>query len=650
MRKLMLRLCWLLSFLTLLPAIATQAQTLTRGPYLQMSTPSSMTLRWRTSTVTNSVVRFGSSATSLNQVTTSAALVTEHEVNLTGLAQDSKYYYSVGSTGATLASGAGNFFVTAPTSAKPTRVWVLGDCGNATSGQKAVRDAYYKFTGTRHTDLWLMLGDNAYFSGTDAEYQYELFNVYQAMLQKSALWPTFGNHDAESADSATQTGPYFDMLTLPKNGEAGGVPSGTKAYYAFDYGNIHFVCLDSSESGRSTTEPMLTWLKRDLAANTKTWTIAFWHHPPYSKGSHDSDTETELVEMRQNAVPILESYGVDLVMCGHSHGYERSFFMNGHYGLSSTFQPSTMVVEPGSGRTDGSGAYTKASMTPTPYSGTAYVVAGSSAHLTAAPLNHPAMYLSKSMLGSVVLDIDGNQLDVQFIDNTGVRRDYFTLRKGTAAPDVAPTVSLSSPTPNETYAASADVNINATAGDLDGTVMRVDLFDGAQLLGSALNSPYSFVWKTAPSGPHSIMAVATDNLGKSKNSAVVAITVAGTPVSGNSVTSISLINTDTDQPVPGFAVIPNGAVISRSSLPTTHLSLRVNTTPSIVGSVRIGLDGKTTARIESTAPYALFGDVSGNFIAGTIANGTHTVTGTPYSLAGASGVAGVPLTVSFTIN
>ena len=285
--------------------------------------------------------------------------------------------------------------------------------------KKAVRDAYYKFTGTRHTDRWLMLGDNAYFGGTDAEYQYELFNVYQAMLQKSVLWPTFGNHDAESADSATQTGPYCDMLTLPKNGEAGGVASGIKAYYSFDYGNIHFVCLDSSESGRSTTGPILTWLKRDSSANTKTWTIAFWHHPPYSKGSHDSDTETELVEMRQNAVPILKAYGVDLVMCGHSHGYERSFFMNGHYGLSTAFQPSTMLVESGSGRTDGSGAYTKASMTPTPYSGTAYVVAGSSAHLTAAPLNHPAMYLSKSMLGSVVLDIDGNQLDVQFIDSAG---------------------------------------------------------------------------------------------------------------------------------------------------------------------------------------------------------------------------------------
>ena len=61
---------------------------------------------------------------------------------------------------------------------------------------------------------------------------------------------------------------------------------------------MHFVCLDSQESSRSTTGPMFTWLRQDLAATTAEWVIAFWHHPPYSKGSHDSDTETQLREMR----------------------------------------------------------------------------------------------------------------------------------------------------------------------------------------------------------------------------------------------------------------------------------------------------------------------------------------------------------------
>src|SRR5229473_1049442 len=72
--------------------------------------------------------------------------------------------------------------------------------------QKRVRDAYYRFTGDRRTDLWLMLGDNAYNAGTDAEYQGAIFQVYGELLKRSVLWPTLGNHDAGSADSPTQSG------------------------------------------------------------------------------------------------------------------------------------------------------------------------------------------------------------------------------------------------------------------------------------------------------------------------------------------------------------------------------------------------------------------------------------------------------------
>ena len=56
--------------------------------------------------------------------------------------------------------------------------------------------------------------------------------------------------------------------------------------------------------------------------------IAYWHQPPYTKGTHDSDTEIMCIEMRQNIMPILEQYGVDLVLNGHSHGYERSYLID----------------------------------------------------------------------------------------------------------------------------------------------------------------------------------------------------------------------------------------------------------------------------------------------------------------------------------
>ena len=80
------------------------------------------------------------------------------------------------------------------------RVWVLGDSGTAHMNADAVRDAYLAFTGTRYTDVWLMLGDNAYPIGTDDDYQAAVFETYPTVLRQTVLWPSFGNHDAYSAN------------------------------------------------------------------------------------------------------------------------------------------------------------------------------------------------------------------------------------------------------------------------------------------------------------------------------------------------------------------------------------------------------------------------------------------------------------------
>jgi hypothetical protein len=382
----------LLSYFT----ASVEALTVTRGPYLQIGRPSAIVVKWRTDLASNSRVRYGLDPAALNSFTDNLTSTTEHEVSLSGLTASTKYFYSIGSTTIVLAGGDQNhFFLTSPNvgATSATRVWVLGDSGTADSSAMAVRDAYYNFTGTTHTNFWLMLGDNAYNSGTDTEYQTAVFNIYQTMLRKSVLWPTLGNHDGISADSATQTGPYYDIFKLPKSAEAGGLASGTEAYYSFDYANIHFICLESFETNRATGGPMMTWLQNDANSTNQPWIIAFWHHPPYTKGSHDSDTEIELMEMRQNALPILEQAGVDLVLTGHSHSYERTFLIDQHYGLSSTFSDS-MKKDGGSGREDGSGAYKKPTLGLAPHEGAVYVVAGSSGQISGGALNHPAMYIS----------------------------------------------------------------------------------------------------------------------------------------------------------------------------------------------------------------------------------------------------------------
>jgi hypothetical protein len=174
---------------------------------------------------------------------------------------------------------------------------------------------------------------------------------------------------------------------------------------------------------------MLTWLANDLLATTQDWVIAFWHHPPYSKGSHDSDSEGQLIDMRQNVLPILEAGGVDLVLTGHSHSYERSFLLDGHYGTSDTLT-SAMILDAGDGKVGGDGAYLKSQPPSAPHDGAVYVVAGSSGQISGGALDHPAAFRSLNVLGSLVIDVEGPNLDVRFVDSGGVLPDLFTMYKG----------------------------------------------------------------------------------------------------------------------------------------------------------------------------------------------------------------------------
>ena len=414
---------------------------LLRGPYLLAGSPTGGVVRWRTDQFSDGVVRFGTDLNSLTNVAVETRFTNNHVVRVGGLAPDTKYFYTIGSSshtlaGGTLDGGSNYWFVTSPEpgTPKPTRIWVLGDPGTATANQRAVRDAYYNYVNmTRPADLWLMLGDNAYNSGTDAEHQAAVFDMYPSTLRNYSLWPVIGNHETAQSTTATQF-PYLDIFNTPRAGEAGGVPSGSAKYYSFDYGNIHFVGLDSMTSTYATNSVMANWLRDDLAANTQAWTIVFFHHPPYTKGSHNSDTESDLVALRQNLVPIMEFYGVDLVLSGHSHCFERSYLLNGHYGLSTTLTPS-MKIDGGDGREDGTGAYRKSESG----EGVVYTVTGSAGQATGGTLNHPAHFNSLNQLGSTIIDVSSNRLDAIFLTSTGLTNDHYTLLKRQASPPLAPT-------------------------------------------------------------------------------------------------------------------------------------------------------------------------------------------------------------------
>jgi hypothetical protein len=425
---------------------------LLRGPYLQLATSTSIMIRWRTDALTRSVVHFGNAVSNLGAKAEDTALTFEHKVQLTGLIPRTKYYYSIGGgLGDTLQMGADNYFVTLPVPGAEGnyRIGVFGDCGNNSVNQRNVRDKVIDYLGNdKQMDAWILLGDNAYSNGTDPEFQQKFFNVYKDnLLKKYPLFPAPGNHDYndlyrfKTSAQASHDVAYYKNFSMPTKGEGGGIASNTQAFYSYDIGNIHFLSLDSygKEDGvtrmSDTLGAQVQWIKKDLEAfknKKRGWVVAYWHHPPYTMGSHNSDKEGELVKIRENFIQVLERYGVDLILCGHSHVYERSKLMNGHFGMEASFNEAEHNLATSSALYDGSKNSCPYIKDPVTNKGTVYVVTGSAGAQGGQQPTYPhdAMYYSYNHLGGAsVLEVEGNRLELKFINSAGEIKDHFVMMK-----------------------------------------------------------------------------------------------------------------------------------------------------------------------------------------------------------------------------
>ncbi|GAF82535.1 unnamed protein product, partial [marine sediment metagenome] len=327
-----------------------------RAPYIQSLATSSVTIRWKTDEETDTVVRYGTVEGTLDQSASDPVAGQDHTVTLNGLVSNTTYYYSVGDNVAAIGSSPDYHVTTHADSAtaSATRLWFLGDTGTSPSAATSVRDAYITFNGDSHADTLILLGNNTTAPADEGSYQSALFDLLATTLGNSPAWPTPGTN--EGADTAT----YFNLHTLPTDGVSGGQASGTEAYYSFDHANIHVVSLDTTTTDLSPGGAMATWLNTDLSNNIQEWVIVFFHHPPYSKGLHDSDSPGSTLEsVRTNILPILESNGADLVVSAHSHSYERSVLLDGHYGDSTTYNAGTMAVDAGAGDPGAGDGYVK---------------------------------------------------------------------------------------------------------------------------------------------------------------------------------------------------------------------------------------------------------------------------------------------------
>ena len=361
----------------------------------------------------------------------------QFEATITGLSPGTRYFYAIydGEKRLTPEDPSYFFETNPPVGAKDEILfWVVGDSGTRDKWQRDVYTAMVDYVRYNNLDLdfYTHVGDMAYDDGKDHEFQSKFFEMYDPTLRNTACWPALGNHEGKTSKGEFEMGPYFDCYACPTNGEAGGEPSGTEAYYAFDYGNIHFIVLDSFDLDRRPTGAMAKWLRADLEKANADWIIAYWHHPPYTKGTHDSDTEEELKEMRQHIMPILEAGGVDLCLQGHSHIYERSMLMDGAYETPTT--TVDVILDDGDGDPRGDGAYRKSAGIH-PNNGAVQIVAG---HGGKSMGRKGTMRVMKRIMvehGSVLIQVKDDTLTGTMINYRGIERDVFSIvKRGIVAP------------------------------------------------------------------------------------------------------------------------------------------------------------------------------------------------------------------------
>ena len=211
--------------------------------------------------------------------------------------------------------------------------------------------------------------------------------------------------------------------------------------------------------------------------------------------------------------------------------------------------------------------------------------------------------------------------------------------------NLAPAVSLTSPTASQQFTPPASIRIIANAADSDGSISKIEFLANGALIATEATAPYDWTWSNVAGGTYTITAKAFDNSGATTTSSAVTVIVGTAPTQPF---SLSLINADSDQPLAGFAPLADNATISLSSLPSPRLNIRADV--SGVGSVKFTWSGaENGTQTESAAPYAMKGDASGNFNAWTPTPGAYTLTVTTYSAASAGGSVLQTRTSIFTI-
>lgn len=385
----------LFSIFSLLAAGTCLAANAERGPYVEGVQPQSAVIGLRLDSSCGTSVRYGPDAQHLTQTAQSGQSGTQHFVHLTGLQPSTHYTYEVDACGTSL--GAGGTFVTAPAPGTRTvHFAAMGDFG--TGGPEEIQTA--QAMSAVHPEFWLALGDDAYENGSESDWTNHFFQPLQSLIEDVPVFPALGNHEYGTRNAQ----PYLDAFELPTNNS-----QNSERYYSFDWGEVHVSVLDSqcavgTSSSDCSKAAQKTWLTQDLAQSSALWKIAVFHHPVYSTGSHGSTPQM------QEFIPIFEQGGVDLVLTGHDHVYERTKPMKAGQAVAAGTQGAVVYMVVGTG---GAGSYQFQS-----------------------PMPSYDAVRQTSIFGFLDLATSGGTLTGKLIDFNGQTRDTFSLNKAVPAPTV----------------------------------------------------------------------------------------------------------------------------------------------------------------------------------------------------------------------
>jgi predicted phosphodiesterase len=190
------------------------------------------------------------------------------------------------------------------------RFAALGDTGTGSSKQYEVGEMMAKYRAGFPFEFVLMMGDNLYGNEKARDYVKKFEAPYKKLLdEKVKFYASLGNHD----------------LALQVNYEHFNMDG--KEYYRFKKGNVAFYALNSNYMDKKQIE----WLESELSKDTSEWKVCFFHHGLYSSAkTHGSNKQ-----LRKVIEPLFVKYGVDVVLTGHDHVYERIKPQRGiHYFVS----------------------------------------------------------------------------------------------------------------------------------------------------------------------------------------------------------------------------------------------------------------------------------------------------------------------------